>query len=101
MAKPPTLLEVAVRREGPLRGARVLSFMVAWDVVRQELDHAPTIEEYAEWWKLSIRTAYREQASFRKCFPTESDPTRLMDAARASWDERKGVRGLGSVALPV
>ena len=77
----------------------MLSFMIAWDVVRQELGHEPTVEEYADWWKLSIRTAYREQAAFRKCWPTEKDPARLMDAARASWDERKGVLGLGAVAV--
>lgn len=100
MAKRPSLLEVAVRRVGPLKGARVLAFMVAWDVVRRELGHEPTLDEYAEWWRVSKRTAFREQAQFRKCFPAESDPARLMDAARGAWDERKGVRGLGNVALP-
>jgi hypothetical protein len=96
----PTLLEVAVRRVGALKGARVLSFMVAWDVVRQELGHEPSIEEYAEWWRVSERTAWREQARFRESFPGESNPARLMDAARGTWDERQGVRGLGNVALP-
>ena len=96
----PSLLEVAVRRVGPLKGAKVLSFMIAWDVVRQELGYEPTIEEYGEWWKVSRATAFREQAAFRACCPGESNPARLMDAARGAWDEKKGVRGLGQVPLP-
>jgi hypothetical protein len=100
MAKRPSLLEVAVRRVGARRGARVLAFMIAWDVVRRELGREPTIEEYGEWWRISRRTAFREQALFRQVFPEESSPARLMDAARGAWDERKGVLGLGAVALP-
>ena len=87
-------------RVGIRRGAKVLAFMIAWDLVRQELGHEPSVEEYAEWWRTSIRTAYREQALFRDAFPGEENPARLMDVSRGAWDERKGVRGLGSVPVP-
>ena len=102
MAKrqPRTLLEVAMARVGIRRGAKVLAFMIAWNLVRSELGREPDIEEYAEWWRTSIRTAYREQAMFRDAFPGETNPARLMDAAQGAWDEKKGVRGLGSVAVP-
>src|SRR5919205_295819 len=95
--EPRTLLELAVARVGMRRGARVLAFMIAWDVVRKELGREPSIEEYGEWWRTSVRTAYREQALFRDAFPGEENPARLMDSAKGEWDERKGVRGLGSV----
>jgi hypothetical protein len=32
------------------------------------------VDEVAEWWNESRRTAFREQAAFRKCFPTLDSP---------------------------
>jgi hypothetical protein len=98
--QPRTLLEVAMAQVGMRRGARVIAFMIAWNVVRRELGHEPTIEEYGDWWKVSRATAFREQQMFREAFPGEENPARLMDAAAGAWDERKGVRGLGSVPVP-
>lgn len=97
--KSPSLLRIAASRVGPLKGSRVLAYMIAWDMVRQELGHEPTPEEYGEWWKQSRATSFREQAAFRECFPGEKNPARLMDLARSSWDERRGVAGLGAVQL--
>jgi hypothetical protein len=99
MAKRPprTLLELAVARVGLLKGPRVVTFMVAWSIAERELGHEPTLHEYREWWNESERTAYREQALFRECFPDETTPSRLMAALASAWDERRGVRGLGAV----
>jgi hypothetical protein len=98
--EPRTLLEAAVMRVGLLKGPRVVAFMVAWSIAERELGHEPTLAEYREWWNESERTAYREQALFRECFPGESTPSRLMAVLAEAWDERRGVRGLGSVPLP-
>ena len=95
-----SLLEVAIASVGIRRGAKVVAFMIAWDLVYRELGREPTIEEYGEWWRTSRATAYREQALFRQVFPDETNPARIMDACRGAWDERKGVRGLGAVAVP-
>lgn len=93
----PTLLEVTIGRLGPLKGARVLAFMIAWDTTAQAVGHAPTLAEHAEYWHESERTGYRDLARFRECFPHERDPTRIMAVARAQFDQTRGVRGLGAV----
>jgi hypothetical protein len=99
--KPGTLLELAIARVGVLRGSRVLAYMIQWDVVRRELGHEPTREEFSDWWQQSERTTYRDQALFKEAFPGEESPARLMAAARAAWDERRGVAGLGAVPVDV
>lgn len=97
VAKRQTLLQLAVRRVGLMRAGRVLAFMVAWDVVRRELDREPTLEEYGDWWRQSRATSFREQKLFREAFPGEVTPTRLLDAAGDEWDRRRGWKGLGAV----
>lgn len=96
----PTLFDVA-RHNAGLRGAmKALTYMLCWGMVRDDLGRDPTIEEYSEWWKESVRTAYRHQAEFRRAFPNEENPSRLLDIASAQWDARKGVAGLGATLLP-
>lgn len=99
MARPArTLLEVAVARVGGLRGGRVIAFMVAWDVSTRDLGHDPTVEEYAEWWKVSRSTAYRELRFFRQAFPHERDPSRIMGFVRASSDAPRKVKAVGAIS---
>ncbi len=58
---------------------RVAALMLQWDHLREELGRAPTVEEYADRWKMPISTAYRAMAEFRGLFPSERDPARLLD----------------------
>lgn len=95
----PTLLEVAVGKLGVMRGSRVLSYMVAWQITAEAIGHAPTVAEHAEWWHESVRTTYRDLARFRECFPHEIDPTRLMTIAAAAYEREKGVKGLGRLTV--
>jgi hypothetical protein len=39
----------------------------------------PTVEEVAAWWKENERTAYREQAAFRRAFPTLESPAPIFE----------------------
>jgi hypothetical protein len=94
-----TLFEQAQKKVGIRRAAQSLAFMVQWGMVRDDLGREPTIYEYGQWWKLSQRTAFREQAHFREAFPGESSPSRLLDLASSQWDARKGVAGLGATVL--
>jgi hypothetical protein len=89
----------AATRLGPLKGSRVLTFMIAWDVARREVGDDLTVAAYAEWWKLSERTAWRELATFHELFPDERNPTRIMRELQGQWESRRGVRGLGAVKL--
>jgi hypothetical protein len=75
-----SLLELCVKRAGgPARGARVAAFIVGWGRVRKELGRQPTAEEYADFWKVSNRTAYYEQAQFRAAFKPLRTPEPILD----------------------
>jgi hypothetical protein len=96
-----SLLSVAAARVGTLRAYRVVAFMVEWHMARAALDRDElTVEEFAEWWRVHVRTAYRDQARFREAFPEETTPDRLLDLALAAWDERSGIEGLAGVPVP-
>ena len=97
----------AVAAVGPMKGARVLAFMVQWNTAREALgDEWPAdgieaqVRAYCAWWRVSERTGWNELSRFRAVWPEEETPSGLMDALMASWDRSRGVRGLGSVALP-
>jgi hypothetical protein len=94
------LLKVASDRVGMRTAFMVLSFMAAWDVAQERLRKRPiTLEEYADYWRVTRATAFREQKRFRDAFPGETTPERLLDVAAAQWDNRTGVKGLGAVKL--
>ncbi len=98
----------AVAELGPLKGARVVAFMVAWETSRSALGDAWPVDAgvdvqlgaHADWWRESKRTAWRDLRRFRACFPGEDTPTRLMVQVGAQWDRARGVRGLGGLPLP-
>jgi hypothetical protein len=84
-----TLLELAYARTGRmLTAARVLAFVVAWAVVREELGREPTVEEYAEWWREPERTAYDQLETFREVFPGARYPGAVLDRLQGASVER-------------
>jgi hypothetical protein len=100
--KAPTLLSVAVRNVGFRRGCRAVAFLVCWAIVEDALGRTPTLDEYADWWKESRSTAFREQAIFREAFPGELTPHRivvLLSGQRRHW-HRAGVGGAGEMWAP-
>lgn len=95
-----TVMEVCVAKKGVLKGARVASFIVSWCIASQALGREITLEEYADWWKESERTAYRHQADFREVFPQWPNPQVIANSAMARSEAmQRGVQGVGS--LPV
>ena len=78
-----TWLEVAVARTGLRTGVRALTWAHEWEVASTALGHAPTVEEVAEYWGLTRRTAFREQAAFREAFPSVDSPMSLYDSDEA------------------
>jgi hypothetical protein len=80
-----TLLEIAYLRHGSmLKAARVVAFVIGWGVVRQELGHEPTVDEYADWWKEGRSTAYRHRDEFRHVFPQFETPGPVLDHLEAT-----------------
>lgn len=97
--KPNSLAEAAIGKLGVVKGARVLSFMLAWAQTMDAIGHPPTVGEHAEFWHQHERTVYRDLARFRDCFEHEVNPTRLMTLAANAYEHERGVKGLGEVRL--
>ena len=72
--RPVTWIEVAVRNAGIRASITAMGWAYSWAVTREAIGHEPTVEEVADWWNMSRRTAFREQAAFRKAFPTLDSP---------------------------
>lgn len=81
--RPPTWLDVAVHNVGLRLAVRALNWAYCWAVVREALGHDPSVEEVAEWWNMARRTAFRDQADFRKAFPTLETPAPLYASPEA------------------
>jgi hypothetical protein len=81
--KPEALAIVLARQVGFRNSMKVLTFITAWGIVYESLGRAPSVEEYADWWKESYPTAYREQKLFREAMPGQDTPTELWEQVRA------------------
>ena len=81
------MLVVLTRRVGFRKAMKVLTFVIAWAIVLEDLAVEDiTIEDYAAWWRTSERTAFREQALFRESMPDEDSPTRIARKIRGKVD---------------
>jgi hypothetical protein len=62
---------------------RISAYILEWDSLADELRHAPTVGEYARRYRLPEPTAFRRAAEFKRLFPSEETPERLL---RLLWD---------------
>lgn len=93
-----TIMQVCYAKHGILKGARTCAFIAQWTMASQGLGRQITREEYAEWWKESERTVYRELARFREAFPALNNPQPIADQAIARSEAlSRGVDGVGSL----
>lgn len=78
--KPTTWLEVAIANGGLRSGIRAMTWAMQWGVTRERLGvDEPTVEQVAECWYSSRRTAFRDQTHYRKSFPTHDTPAVIYD----------------------
>lgn len=88
---------------------RLWAFLQEYDHLRNDL-HAsgnprePTVEEYAERWRMPLRTANHAFAEFYSVFPTERDPGRISSelgkgVGLQSNKPFSGLMALGSVRV--
>ena len=94
--KPRTWLEVAILNGGLRDAIKALTWAHSWIHVQVALGRDPTVEEVAEWWNESRRTAFREQAAFRKCYPTLDTPAALYND-KALVPIRRAVQALNDL----
>lgn len=92
-----TWIEVAVRNGGFRDGIRALQWAHSWIHVQVAFGRDPSVEEVAEWWNESRRTAFREQAAFRKCFPTLDSPAAIYADPKMMASVRKTVEALAKL----
>ncbi|MDX6668251.1 MAG: hypothetical protein QOK04_1631 [Solirubrobacteraceae bacterium] len=96
-----SLSELAAARSSKAEAHGALEFMLQWSVTRRALGRPPRLWEYTAWWGVSRSTAFRAQRRFRRCFPSERTPDRLLDVVAGAWDEREGLGGLSAVHVPL
>ena len=80
---PTPLMKHITEQIGVRRGYTVMAFIVAWEIARSSYPEGMSVEDYADWWKISNATAYRDQQWFRAALPDELTPDRLLDEAKA------------------
>lgn len=78
-----TWIELGVKNAGTRTVLRAINWAYCWAVVRESLGREPTVEEVAEWWSASRRSAFRDQAAFREAFPMLDSPAAIYDEPEA------------------
>ena len=96
-----SLWDLARARTGKVEARGALEFMLQWSLTRRALGRPPRLREFAAWWGVSRSTAFRAQRRFRRSFPDERTPDRLLDVVDGAWDERQGLLGLSDVRIPL
>ncbi len=104
-----TLLKLATRNAGLRQGTAAVAFAVAWAVAEQSLGHelgdgvlTNAMHEYRDYWRQSDRTTWRELERFRKAFPGEESPVRLlrlMEDECLMRSQKVGASGFGCLRL--
>ena len=76
-------MELGVMNAGLRQTFRAINWALDWQTVRASVGEDPTVEQVAEWWNDSRRTAFRNQAAFREAFPTLETPAQLFASPKA------------------
>jgi len=94
-----TIVDVINARVGQRRGMRLIAFLQSWDLLRDELGRAPSVDEYAKRFGLTPATAYRDRNLFDEAFPGQA-PEEVLDLLWAWHDARGGPLLAARVADP-
>lgn len=90
----------ACQRHGVTTVMRSVTYVACWAWTSHAIGHAPTNEEYREYWAMSRPSVERERAAFKKCTGLK-DPTTIVERARAAGleFEKSSARNSGGLAL--
>jgi hypothetical protein len=91
-------MEMAVLRGGIVKGGQAAAVLALWAIAVAKRGHelgedeggnlSAAVREYATYWKLSERTAWRELDRFKQVFEEEDSPARLSTIVNATADVR-------------
>jgi hypothetical protein len=93
-------MEVGVANAGIRQTFRAISWALDWATARGALGGDPSVDQVAEWWNQSRRTAFRNQAAFREAFPTIESPAEMFatpEAQQAFQDVADALDGLSAL----
>lgn len=89
-----SLLEVAYAHTGSmLKAGRVVAVITAWGIVRDELEHEPSVIEFGEYWGLSRQTVYDQLHLFRQVFTCDF-PGPVLDLMGDALSSRSNLGGV-------
>jgi hypothetical protein len=57
---------------------RLLVFLQQWDHLVDDMAGEPSVDAYAQRWHVSVPSTYRMLDEFRRVFPTERSPARVL-----------------------
>jgi hypothetical protein len=98
MPKRGSILDYCVRSAGVHRGALVAAWVAQWAMTANDLGRFPTAVEYAEWWAVDERTAWRHRAGIRDVF---GDVEPIVMAVASGVDGRRSPRAVMGLPVPV
>lgn len=101
--RPVTFAEFLFRKLGYRKGTKVAAFVVAWGIYTDSLQEGrrASMFGYANYWKQSQATSYRELEVFHEAFPDEVLPDRVWSVVGRHVEERKSRAVAAAQALPV
>jgi hypothetical protein len=97
VAKPLSVRDYCIRAAGVHRGALTAARVAQWALAADDLGHFPTTVEYAEWWAVDERTAWRHRASIKDVF---GDVEPVVMAVAAEIAGRRSPRAVMKLPLP-
>jgi hypothetical protein len=104
--EPRNFFELAVAKLGPVKGARVVMFVGMWSLAMHKagdrwdlMTETQRVEAYADAEIISLATAWRRLALYRKV--TSTDPTALIRAAQLEVENRRQAKDVFGVGLAV
>ena len=95
-----TVWDVMVETHSVRGARRVASFMECWAITEQRWSQEPAIERFSHEWEMSPTEVDYYVREFRRAFPIEHSPTRIMQDIRASIGH-VGIEGLQTCRLDV
>lgn len=97
--KPRTVLEACVAVKGVHRGAFAAAHIAQLAMQTRELGRIPSAVEYADWWAVDERTAWRHRAEARDVFGDAWEDVVLVLVAEMDRRSVRSPRGVQELAV--
>jgi hypothetical protein len=80
--------------DDPQRRERVYTFIHDWEHIIDGSYEPPSVKRVAEFSRLPLSTEYQRLEEYRNVFPTEEDPTRLVNEIWDGIEEQQPANGM-------